>query len=507
VELRSRTARLASDRSLDEIAALWDPEDAAWEATPRFLERQAPGAGFTVRLEHGGDVGAALAEIERATQATLPAPLAASFIAAGAVPRDQQGLLRAYVSYVFGRLIADLDRGLFSPYRGASPTTRDFRRLIEEGGATGEHWTALDYGRFFWYCARAFWQPALLRSGLKGLEGAPDEVRLAGSLRVVQAMSIYGAATAQPVPILGELSLRPVPWAAGSPPYFPSPEAAAEALNRRHAWWYLAAVQVFWATFGQMPAEAVRYLFPAGVLELEPSDALAAAEDAELAERAAALSGALWREAEEEAVYTPAEQGMRVALPARHLLTDLGVVSLRVWASPEGLWVLPADEQGKGRLPAMPALRGGDALPLLPQSPSLKAMAAGLWHDLRVAGEEALPARGRTSTRSKPAGERRRAARVLPARRYLRFEERQRQWGSGEERERITRRAHQVRGFLRRLPQGQKAGSLAREFARAAGLVLPDGNTYVRPHTRGGTEPGEPVVRARGLMSLELLLD
>ena len=85
-------------------------------------------------------------------------------------------------------------------------------------------------------------------------------------------------------------------------------------------------------------------------------------------------------------------------------------------------------------------------------------------------------------------------------------EERQRQWGSGEEREHILRRAHQVRGFLRRLSPRHRASELAREFARAAGLVLPDGTTYVRPHMRGGAAPGEPVVRARGLMSLEVLL-
>ncbi|MEM2493684.1 MAG: hypothetical protein QXE23_09125, partial [Nitrososphaerota archaeon] len=82
-------------------------------------------------------------------------------------------------------------------------------------------------------------------------------------------------------------------------------------------------------------------------------------------------------------------------------------------------------------------------------------------------------------------------------------------WGEREERERIARAAHAVRGHLRRLPPGWKPSEEARAIAMGFGVVVPDGFTFVRPHMRGGRKEGEGEGEreavARGLRSLALL--
>lgn len=61
---------------------------------------------------------------------------------------------------------------------------------------------------------------------------------------------------------------------------------------------------------------------------------------------------------------------------------------------------------------------------------------------------------------------------------------------------------------MRRLAENWKRSSEAEETARAYGIVLPDGFTFVRPFLRGGDEneeePSAPriVIRSRGLASL-----
>lgn len=84
-----------------------------------------------------------------------------------------------------------------------------------------------------------------------------------------------------------------------------------------------------------------------------------------------------------------------------------------------------------------------------------------------------------------------------------------REWGSPEEREQIRLRMHGVAGHLRRLAENWSRSLEAEEAARAYGVVLPDGYTFVRPFVRGGegveegaVAPQRVVVRSRGLASL-----
>jgi hypothetical protein len=84
-----------------------------------------------------------------------------------------------------------------------------------------------------------------------------------------------------------------------------------------------------------------------------------------------------------------------------------------------------------------------------------------------------------------------------------------RRWGTEEE-VAAVRRAHAVRGHLRRLDGGRKASEVARKAAEEYGIVLPDGRTFVRPHVRGGrVEAGSaqpPRLRAKGLATVAAVL-
>jgi hypothetical protein len=81
------------------------------------------------------------------------------------------------------------------------------------------------------------------------------------------------------------------------------------------------------------------------------------------------------------------------------------------------------------------------------------------------------------------------------------------EWSTSEERERMVRVAHAVRGHLRRLPEGWKRSAEAEQMAADFGVVLPEGHTFVRPHvTSGEALPDARPVIARGLNTLVSLL-
>lgn len=220
--------------------------------------------------------------------------------------------------------------------------------------------------------------------------------------------------------------------------------------------------------------------------------------------------------------------GFALELPSDYPLQAWGIHGFRVWAVPDGLWAAPVSDAGMwpafywrpGSLPS------GWTLPVALR-PLMTATMAALWRDLHIAGEEAVPrrqpahpARPRASTTSPPPltprnGKPQRRVRTLPARsrRWLALSG-SHHWGSPEERQIIRRRAHGVRGHLRRLPAGWHPSDEAKEIARLFGLPIPDGYTFVRPHVRGGgaldVQPGTfgaaPVVQARGLAAVMSLL-
>lgn len=100
--------------------------------------------------------------------------------------------------------------------------------------------------------------------------------------------------------------------------------------------------------------------------------------------------------------------------------------------------------------------------------------------------------------------------RALSGKRYML--EGRHAWGSKEERDAIRRRAHGVRGHLRKLPDGWQRSEKAVELAREHGISLPDGFTFVQPHVRGHDNGNNEVevptttIQARGVSSLVALL-
>lgn len=230
---------------------------------------------------------------------------------------------------------------------------------------------------------------------------------------------------------------------------------------------------------------------------------------------AAAIAQTLLLEAEEKAAYVPMGAFL-VDLPQGTPLRAWGVKRLRVWAEPGGMWVQILGEGGRG--PSFrwsPHGRLSDFIVAPEVQPAVEATLAALWRDLRVAGEEAFPARAGRARGQEPLRGRKpassRSPRVLPSRgRKAARMSGKRFWASGEERERVSRRAHGVRGHLRKLPPGWRASEDAHETAEVFGVVMPQGYTFVRPHVRGGKtaesiEAETPIV-ARGLATITSLL-
>lgn len=241
------------------------------------------------------------------------------------------------------------------------------------------------------------------------------------------------------------------------------------------------------------------------------------------ADMAAALARQFLQEAKREGVYAPAGAFV-VDVPNDLHLAAWGVRQLKIWCEPDCLWCGTVDENGEISC-IFQWSPGSELRSWIPHEwvkPALEVTLAALWRDLRVGGEKVFPAYGsvRRGSRRSSKGRRRRghssrshAKRSLPGKRYVL--EGRRTWGSEEERETIRRRAHGVRGHLRKLPEGWQSSEKAVELAREYDLSLPDGYTFVRPHVRGrrggdGGEAEEPettVIQARGLLSLTTLLD
>jgi hypothetical protein len=229
---------------------------------------------------------------------------------------------------------------------------------------------------------------------------------------------------------------------------------------------------------------------------------------------------ALVEDAEASARYVPVGAFV-LELPEGLFLREWGIRSLWLWVEGRRMWCAVAGEDG---VPCESFLweagRGVVTNLVVPLdvSPALGAVLAAVWRDMVVAGEEAAPRRAAAGSRRAGAVREPRgpaagvvdAAAVFPRRRTVRLElSGDRDWGAEEDR-RAARRAHGVRGYLRRLAPGRKATGSARAAAGEYGIVLPDGHTFVRPHVRGrgeGAAPGQPVrVVARGLATVAAVL-
>ena len=221
---------------------------------------------------------------------------------------------------------------------------------------------------------------------------------------------------------------------------------------------------------------------------------------------------ALLREASERAAFVP-HGGFALSLPDGYPLRASGIDGWRVWAEPDGLWFLPISggQIGAGYwwTPEMhrETLIAGQATRL---SALLEVTAAALWRDLCVAGETVIRPRGgpQTAASRAVANPPRPTTRVLPARRIVLTGPRE--WSDASERALIAHRAHGVRGHLRVLHAGWAASAEALQVAEEFSMPIPDGYTFVRPHTRGergnAVSQEDTIIKARGLATVMTLL-
>ena len=222
-----------------------------------------------------------------------------------------------------------------------------------------------------------------------------------------------------------------------------------------------------------------------------------------------ALAEQLLADAHQNAVFVPSG-AFRLSLPA-HIFPDL-FNELYLWTDGKGMWVLPKPGEvifyWRPEHPSALNPLDWDEVHLS----AIHTILSALWRDLVVGGEQvfaqlshervASPAskpfdRLRAGSRRKPSGKSKRPSTLyLPSPRKLDLEGHC-TWGTPDEVEKIRRRAHQVRGHVRRLLPGQKAGSQAKENAERFGFLIPSGHTFVRPHTAGLKSEDEEIPETR----------
>jgi hypothetical protein len=452
------------------------------DVSVRFLHR--PGQSVTLALKaierhEGGLPPAMVGAIFAATKAkTLPTAGTSIIADACALqPPGQSNLSRKDVTR-----LADVYLGHVA--------SRDTTQNVEiPGGAT-------DRARFWVEIARRLWCPKMRRR-LQDLRADTSEGMMVGVL----AFAGLTLGSTDSVEIAGiNLHLGQDAWYSAWP--------QAQNWQRDH----ISPKALQFLTGGRFPAGT-----PTVDRAFEDSDE-APEVDRDVAQ---GLTASLLREAEKKAVYVPSGQFV-VSLPDGYpLRRDWGVSGLRVYAAPDHLWVMTLDEDGQ----TSTSFRWAPGEPLSRwvvselAEPVVDVTMAALWRDLRCAGSEAVPTpsgarrrqrRRETKETSRPHSKRqRRTVRHLPRPRRIALGG-ERNWGDRVDRETIERRAHGVRGHLRRLRDGWAASDDAKTLARSYGITLPDGHTFVRPHVRGGKDAeapaGEVVVVAQGLATVMSLL-
>ncbi len=237
-------------------------------------------------------------------------------------------------------------------------------------------------------------------------------------------------------------------------------------------------------------------------------------------DRMIAANNALIREADEKAVFSPRGY-FSLRLPPGMPLRHMGFTRVRVMADEDRL-LTRLESDG---VPTGPITEWKPTVFLFSPGMSLSARAwlllalAALWHDLRVAGEASiLPERDddyegaapppASDQPRRPAAPSQESVLYLPRKLYTLEITGRRQWSTHAERAVLETRLRQFPGFTRRLAAGWKRSAHAEELAAYFGVVLPDGRTFVKPHTRnvrvrGDAPEQKPItVISRGLGTL-----
>ncbi len=227
---------------------------------------------------------------------------------------------------------------------------------------------------------------------------------------------------------------------------------------------------------------------------------------------------ALVEDARQAARYVP-WGAFVLAVPDDLFLHGWGVRELWLWVEGDRMWCAVAGEDGVPRESFLWSADEGveTTLVVFPGArEAIGAVLAAVWRDMAVAGEEAAPRRERRSAVPPAASGAFRAhggggVAVFPRRSTRRLNLSGARWWGREEDRQAVRRAHAVRGHVRRLPGQRRPSEAARGAAGEWGIVLPAGCTFVRPHVRGkgrgeAAEPEARKVAARGLGTVAALL-
>ena len=485
--------------------AAWNPShDSLF--TPAFSRKKAAGVvgiGSTVavRFLHPRDADpvSALHDLEEAE--SLEPSLAGALI--GAIEGTRRGVPERWLGLGV-HLLAALCKGAsaeITPSRMRSKevsavAARFLDAIIAGEPAVSLPAGAVDRARFWLTVGRFLWKPSTMRR----LAASSRRARIAKANMLAGAVRAWFALSGR-----GQLEVNGVRLTV------PSLDALPRLWDQALEW-----------IAGGISADALRWLVKGGQIRGWQVD-LTGEEvqlqwDEEKRSLASAVARSLIAEAGERGVYAPLG-AFRVILPEGVPLRGWGVVSLRVWAEPDSLWVQALGSGEGGPVFHWSPDGGVDDLLVSPRArPAVDVTLAALWRDLRVAGESAVPVHSIRRTRRRPGSGQKAGAvsppkpRLLPSRRRAIRLSGWHSWSSKGERERIHRRAHGVRGHLRRLSPGWHASEEALRLAESFGVVVPQGHTFVRPHVRGTQDAGQPAERAetpvvaRGLATLISLL-
>lgn len=252
-----------------------------------------------------------------------------------------------------------------------------------------------------------------------------------------------------------------------------------------------------------IPPDGVRIMFPRGHVYYEQNVLSNLAKGSETTDklpvqRSYDFAQALLDEAEENAAFDLQGSAARIRLPQSSILTRVyGVSKISLWIqSKDRIWVNVKTNKVTGEtflwcpFSSRPIPGAGVIMPEHTAA-YIHLHLAGLWHDLRTAGEAALiPEAGRRRRlylpqKGKPATH---SERSLPRKRHI-FEhltlEGNYQWGSDVERAGVPHVRHFVDGFTRYLPGGHKPSEKQKALARERGVILLLGETFVKGHFRG----------------------
>lgn len=225
--------------------------------------------------------------------------------------------------------------------------------------------------------------------------------------------------------------------------------------------------------------------------------------------------GAFWYDLPQELSATIRNIELDSVLPMPvHL--DVKTIHLYVDGLQAKMWVRLYGERGSGPIIGwQPGHKLHDNLLSLPFSVILDFLLSAIWRDLCCAGEKSFPKESDAVAPPQVAGadqissgggrKRHRSSRAespvmrmlptIPDRNDILPMHGRRSWSTAEERERIKMMIHQVKGYPRRLPEGQKRSAEKDQQIWELGIILPADRTYVSPFTRGSRRPNEPVER------------